>query len=71
MSEDHLDLRYIPITGPGVDAFENRKEVGCKVEVTEQEMRDSYQRVKRRLFAGLKQLRLASIARIRPPHTPP
>lgn len=25
-ADDHLDLRYIPITGPGVDALEARKE---------------------------------------------
>ncbi|MDB5584827.1 MAG: hypothetical protein JWR80_10003 [Bradyrhizobium sp.] len=68
MSEK-VDLTFIPITGPGVDAFEARKETGSKVEITEQEMRDSYERVKHRVFAGIKQLRLAAIRRIHIPRS--
>ena len=52
-----MDLTYVPITGPGVDALENRKETGSLREITEAEMRESYERVRDDLFAGLKMLR--------------
>jgi hypothetical protein len=51
-----LPITYIPISGPGVDMLENRKETGQPIAVTETEMRDSYESVKGKLFAGMKRL---------------
>lgn len=52
---DEIDLiTYIHFSGPAVDALARRKETGSKVEISEPEMRASYDRVKDRLFAGIK-----------------
>jgi hypothetical protein len=49
-------ITYVEISGPAVDALYFRKEAGGKHETTNKEIRESYQRVKPKLFVGLKQL---------------
>lgn len=61
MSEMEIDLiTYIHISGPGVDAFNNRKETGGKRGITDREIRASYERIKPKLFSGLEQLLAAA-----------
>ena len=54
---EKLDLvKYVPILGPGVDALEARKEYNNHPRVTASELRDSFNKVKVALFAGLASL---------------
>lgn len=46
-------IAYVHFSGPAINALNYRKEQGSAREIPEQEMRDSYERVKDRLFAGL------------------
>jgi hypothetical protein len=53
-ANEGLDLvKYVPILGPGVDALESRKEYNNDPQVTATELRDSFNKVKVALFAGL------------------
>jgi hypothetical protein len=53
-TNDKLDLvKYVPILGPGVDALESRKEYNDHPRVTASELRESFNKVKVALFAGL------------------
>lgn len=63
MRVENTDLTYIPITGRGVDAFEHRKEAGSPVEVTEEQMRESIQKVSARNARAFQQLRQAALTR--------
>jgi hypothetical protein len=56
-------LRYVKISGPGVDTLDNRKECGSLHEVTTQELRASIDKVKEANFAGFKLLNASVIAR--------
>lgn len=53
-ANEGLDLvKYVPILGPGVDALESRKETNDHPQVTAEELRASFNKVKVALFAGL------------------
>jgi hypothetical protein len=58
-ANDNLELpiKFIPISGPGVDALESRKENNNN-KVKASELRASYEKVKQGLSAGLKALTL-------------
>lgn len=49
-------VKYVQISGPGVDALEKRKETNNNSPVTASELRTSYEKVKDGLFAGFKAL---------------
>ena len=55
-SELDLPISYIPITGPAVDALDQRKENSSNPRIAATELRDSYDNVKEELFAGIKAL---------------
>jgi hypothetical protein len=57
----NLPITFIKISGPGVDALENRKECGTTRDITEAEMRASFERVKDANFAALKMLCRAAL----------
>lgn len=53
-ASEGLDLvKYVPILGPGVDALESRKETNDHPQVTAEELRASFNKVRVALFAGL------------------
>jgi hypothetical protein len=51
-----LPIKFVPISGPGVDALESRKENNNNTKVKASELRESYEKVKAGLNAGLKML---------------
>ncbi len=51
-----LPITRTKLTGPAVDALENRKEHGAAQEVTTAELRARYEAVKDHTLAGLKML---------------
>lgn len=51
-----LPIERTILSGPAVDALENRKEIGRLTPVTTAEMRASWGRVKDRIHDGLRQL---------------
>ncbi len=54
---EKLDLiKYVPLSGPGVDALETRKETNNHHKVTAEELRASFENVKEKLFLGLNTL---------------
>jgi hypothetical protein len=55
-SEADLPIRHVRIAGPAVDALDRRKESSSNPRITAAELRDSYNAVKRDLFAGIKAL---------------
>ena len=56
-----LPIAYVPITGPGVETYERRKECGSPVEITEAQLRASYEKVKDQVIAGITMLLNAPI----------
>jgi hypothetical protein len=61
-SERMLD--YVPITGPGVEALERRKEHNDNAPVTAEKLRASVDKVKRGIFDGIKMLTSSALQRI-------
>jgi hypothetical protein len=54
---EKLDLiKFVPLSGPGVDALEMRKETNNHHKVTAKELRASFENVKTKLFSGLSAL---------------
>jgi hypothetical protein len=58
-------LKYVPITGPGVDALERRKEHNNNEPVTVEALSASIAKVKDKLFAGLRLLTQGAYERAR------
>jgi hypothetical protein len=52
-SELELPVKYVPITGPAVQALDARKESSSNPRIAATELRDSYNTVKDELFAGI------------------
>ncbi|MGJ5177983.1 hypothetical protein ACQR16_27035 [Bradyrhizobium oligotrophicum] len=51
---EHDDLvKFVTLSGPGVDALETRKETNNHPKVTAKELRISFDKVKIDLFSGL------------------
>jgi hypothetical protein len=46
-------VKFVNLSGPGVDALEARKETNNHHKVTAKELRDSFEKVKKDLFSGL------------------
>lgn len=63
-AHDH-SLEYVPITGKGVTALDNRKEHNNNTTVTAAGLRASIDKVKDRNSAGMKMLRTAALERAR------
>lgn len=55
-----LPIEHVPISGPGVDALERRKETNNSHNVTATELRASFIRVQDALYSGLKALNKAA-----------
>ncbi len=51
-----LPIKFVPVSGPGVDALESRKENNNNTKVTASGLRASYNKVKEGLNVGLKAL---------------
>ena len=49
-----LPIARQPISGPGVDALENRKEQGALVEMTDAQFQRNFESVREPLIRGLK-----------------
>jgi hypothetical protein len=49
-------IRYTPISGPGVDALEARKEYNNNSRTSAAELRTSFNKVRDGVFAGLRAL---------------
>ena len=49
-------VKFVPITGPAVDALENRKETNNHPKISAQELQNSFEKVKTSLFDGLSTL---------------
>jgi len=56
MSTANRTLDYTPITGPGVDALDRRKEHNNNTPVTADKLRDSIAKVRDGIFEGIKML---------------
>jgi hypothetical protein len=57
IAAEKIDLiKFVPISGPGVDALETRKETNNHHKVTAKELRASFESVKDSLFSGLNAL---------------
>ncbi|MGZ8395403.1 MAG: hypothetical protein ACXW3X_01895 [Rhodoplanes sp.] len=54
--EPDLPISYVPITGPGLDTLDRRKENSSIARIAAIELRESYNTVKDELFAGIKAL---------------
>jgi hypothetical protein len=54
-----LPIKFVAISGPGVDALESRKENNNNTKVTASRLRANYEKVKQGLNAGLKALTAA------------
>ncbi len=65
MSKERDSLTYIPITGPGVDALDRRKEHNDSKQETAPKLQTSIDKVKAGLFSALKNLTAAAATRIR------
>ncbi len=52
MENDDL-IKFVNLSGPGIDALEARKETNNHHKVTAEELRDSFEKVKNDLFSGL------------------
>jgi hypothetical protein len=50
------NLNYVPVTGPGVDALERRKEHNNDVQVNAQLLGASIAKVKNEIFEGIRAL---------------
>ncbi len=59
-----LPIKHVPISGPGVDALEHRKEKNNNHQVTANELRTSFDRVKEVLYSGFKALNKAALERV-------
>jgi len=57
-----LPIKFVPVSGPGVDALESRKEYNNNKKVSASELRASYDKVRQGLNAGL----LALITTLQP-----
>jgi hypothetical protein len=51
-----LPIKFVPVSGRGVDALESRKENNNNKKVSASGLRESYEKVKEGLNAGLKAL---------------
>jgi hypothetical protein len=58
-------LKYVPITGPGVDALERREEHNNNEPVTAESLGASIAKVRDKLFAGLRMLTQGAYERAR------
>jgi hypothetical protein len=47
-----LPIKFVPFSGPAVDALDQRKENNDHPKVTAEELRDSFNKVKTSLFSG-------------------
>lgn len=56
-------LEYVPISGPGVDALNNRREHNDYPPITIEKLKSNIDRVKGHNFEALKQLREAAVER--------
>ncbi len=48
-----LPIKFVPFSGPAVDALDQRKEHNDHDKVTAEELRASFNKVKTNLFSGL------------------
>jgi len=51
-----LPIKFVPVSGPGVDALESRKENNNNKKITASGLRASYEKVRKGLIAGLQDL---------------
>lgn len=58
-------LDFVKIIGPGVDALERRKEHNDNEQVTAVKLRENIDRVKKRIFEGMKMLSSGASDRIK------
>jgi hypothetical protein len=64
-TKERDSLKYVPITGAGVDALDRRKEHNAAEQVTAEKLRNSINKVKASLFSAIKGLTVAAFTRAR------
>ena len=64
-TNEHNSLKYVPITGAGVDALDRRKEHNDGEPITAEKLRMSIDKVKHALFEAIKGLTAAAASRSR------
>jgi hypothetical protein len=64
-TKERDSLKYVPITGAGVDALDRRKEHNDGEQATADKLRSSIDKVKHSLFDAIKGLTTGAAARMR------
>jgi hypothetical protein len=64
-AKERDSLKYVPITGPGVDALDRRKEHNNNEQVTVELLGASIAKVRDKLFAGVRMLTQGAYERAR------